>query len=64
MDDDRHIAGVVCLLEQLEAELTRSESLQRDILVDPEDFMDGLSICIKLLKLHLELFTVSDRDLE
>lgn len=64
MDDDRHIAGVVCLLEQLEAELTRSESLQRDILVDPEDFMDGVSICIKLLKFHLELFTVSDRDLE
>lgn len=63
-DDDTHIAGVVCLLEQLEAELTRSESLQRDILVDPEDFMDGLSICIKLLKFHLELFTVSDRDLE
>lgn len=58
------IAGVVCLLEQVEAELTSSESLQRDILVEPEDFMDGLSACIKLLKLHLELFTVSDRDIE
>lgn len=64
MDDNIHIAGVVCLLEQVEAELTSSESLQRDILVEPEDFMDGLSACIKLLKLHLELFTVSDKDLE
>lgn len=64
IDNDMHIAGVVCLLEQVEAELTSSESLQRDILVKPEDFMDGLSACIKLLKLHLELFTVSDRDIE
>lgn len=64
IDNDMRIAGVVCLLEQVEAELTSSESLQRDILVEPEDFMDGLSACIKLLKLHLELFTVSDRDIE
>lgn len=64
MDDDTRIAGVVRLLEQVEVELTSSESLQRDILVDPEDFMDGLSICIRLLKLHLELFTVGGKELE
>lgn len=59
-DDDMYIAGVVCLLEQVEVELSRSESVISDILVDPQDFMDGLSSCIKLLKSHLELFTVSD----
>lgn len=57
---DMYIAGVVCLLEQVEVELSRSESVISDILVDPQDFMDGLSSCIKLLKSHLELFTVSD----
>ncbi|WP_127147606.1 hypothetical protein [Veillonella sp. VA139] len=64
MDDNIHIAGVVRLLEQVEVDLARSESVISDILVDPEDFMYGLSTCIKLLKLHLELFTVSDKDLE
>lgn len=64
MEDDMHIAGVVRLLEQVEVDLARSESVIRDILVDPEDFMDGLSVCIKLLKLHLELFTVIERDIE
>lgn len=66
MDDNIHIAGVVRLLEQVEVEvdLARSERVISDILVDPEDFMYGLSTCIKLLKLHLELFTVSDKDLE
>ena len=59
-DADMYIAGVVCLLEQVEVELSRSESVISDILVDPQDFMDGLSSCIKLLKSHLELFTVSD----
>ena len=58
--DDMHIAGVLCLLEQVEVELSRSESVISDILVDPQDFMDELATCIYLLKFHLELFTVSD----
>lgn len=64
IDNDMRIAGVVCLLEQVEAELTSSESVISDILVDPQDFKDGLSTCIKLLNLHLELFTISDKELE
>ena len=59
-DDDMHIAGVLCLLEQVEVELSRSESVISDILVDPQDFMDELEACIYLLKFHLELFTVSN----
>lgn len=59
-DDDMHIAGVLCLLEQVEVELSRSESVISDILVDPQDFMDELAACIYLLKFHLELFTVSN----
>lgn len=64
IDDDMRIAGVVCLLEQVEVDLARSESVISDLLVDPEEFMDGLSACIKLLKLHLNLFTVGDKALE
>lgn len=63
-DDDMHIAGVLCLLEQVEVELSRSESVISDILVDPQDFMDALAACIYLLKFHLELFTVSDEDIK
>ena len=59
-----HIAGVLCLLEQVEVELSRSESVMSDILVDPQDFMDELAACIYLLKFHLELFTVSDEDIK
>ena len=63
-DDDMHIAGVVCLLEEVEVDLARSESVISDILVNPQDFMEGLSACIKLLKFHLELFTVSNWELD
>ena len=62
--DDMHIAGVLCLLEQVEVELSRSESVISDILVDPQDFMDELAVCIYLLKFHIELFTVSDEDIQ
>lgn len=64
IDDDMNIAGVVCLLEQVELDLARSESVISDIVEDPQDFMDELSTCIKLLKFHLELFTVSNEALK
>ena len=62
--DDMHIAGVLCLLEQVEVELSRSESVISEILEDPHDFMDELATCIYLLKFHLELFTVSNEDIQ
>lgn len=64
MDDDMRIAGALRLLEQVEIYFASSEKVRHDILVDPQAFMAGLSTCIKLLKFHLELFTVSDRELE
>lgn len=63
VDDDMNIAGVVCLLERVELDLDRSESVISHIVEDPQDFMDELSTCIKLLKFHLELFTVSNEAL-